>query len=406
MTSTTPTDRAMAIALRTYHRPIDVALVDGKLAVASQLESWSQVVDRVIAHQRWLWIRAKEDNLDRAEVEELEELRHHILNREILLGNKSFCNLTEVNLAAFKEGNKAGLERALVLASRMNYRQTLVDLRDEILQEAWHLNNQFLHLCGVGLTGIVARPDLHPYDFRRMKNVAVSSAYEMARALGKPLPKNVTCIKPSGTLSKIMGTREWGEVPEGVHMPLGKYIFNNVTYSRHDPLVRRFVEANYRVVEKPFDPEAVLVTFPVAFTSVPFTKTVVTRKDGAVEEVEVNAETALDQLDRYKRLMDNYCEQNVSCTVSYDPAEAPAIVDWLMNNWDSYVGVSFLLRADPTKSAADLGYSYLPQEVVTEAAFAKYAGALKPVDYSGVLHVDDDAALMEPDCPSGACPVR
>eukprot|EP00899_Mesostigma_viride_P000176 jgi/Mesvir1/10159/Mv02019-RA.1 len=83
MTSTTPTDRAMAIALRTYHRPIDVALVDGKLAVASQLESWSQVVDRVIAHQRWLWIRAKEDNLDRAEVEELEELRHHILNRWI-----------------------------------------------------------------------------------------------------------------------------------------------------------------------------------------------------------------------------------------------------------------------------------------------------------------------------------
>eukprot|EP00899_Mesostigma_viride_P001658 jgi/Mesvir1/11493/Mv15249-RA.1 len=98
MTSTTPTDRAMAIALRTYHRPIDVALVDGKLAVASQLESWSQVVDRVIAHQRWLWIRAKEDNLDRAEVEELEELRHHILNRWIApAGRTLFLGGTELS---------------------------------------------------------------------------------------------------------------------------------------------------------------------------------------------------------------------------------------------------------------------------------------------------------------------
>ena len=34
-----------------------------------------------------------------------------------------------------------------------------------------------------------------------------------------------------------MGTEEWGEVPEGIHMPLGRYIFNNITYSKHDPLV-------------------------------------------------------------------------------------------------------------------------------------------------------------------------
>ena len=84
---------------------------------------------------------------------------------EILLGNKSFCNLTEVNVLAFK-GDKVGLGRALYLAGRMNYRQTMVNLRDEILQEAWHLNNQFLHLCGVGLTGIRARPDLTRYDFK------------------------------------------------------------------------------------------------------------------------------------------------------------------------------------------------------------------------------------------------
>ena len=321
---------------------------------------------------------------------------------EILLGNKSFCNLTEVNVVAFK-GDKVGLERALYLAARMNYRQTMVNLRDEILQEAWHLNNDFLHLCGVGLTGVRARADLTAYDYKRMRNIAVSAAYMMANELNAPLPKNVTCIKPSGTVSKIMGTKEWGEVPEGIHMPLGKYIFNNITFSKHDPLVMRFKGAGYSVIEKPYEPESVLVKFPVCYENVSFTRTTVTRKNGKVEEVETNQESAITQLDWYKLLQTTWCEQNVSNTVSYDPSEIPAIIDWLLDNWSCYVGVSFLLRNDPTKNAEDLGYAYLPQEVVTKEVYEAYAALLKDIDYSGI-----EARYDEPveSCATGACPIR
>lgn len=321
---------------------------------------------------------------------------------EILLGNKSFCNLTEVNILAFK-GDKNGLERALYLAARMNYRQTMVNLRDEILQEAWHLNNDFLHLCGVGLTGIRARSDLRPYDFKRMRNITVSAAYSMANELNSPLPKNVTCVKPSGTVSKIMGTEEWGEVPEGVHLPLGKYIFNNITYSKHDPLVSRFRTAGYSVIEKPYEPESVLVKFPVKYDNVPFIRTTVTRKSGKVEEVEINMDSAIFQLEWYKMLMENWCEQNVSNTISYDPSEVPAIIEWLVENWDTYVGVSFLFRNDPSKNAEDLGYAYLPQEVITKEAFDTYSQKLKPIDYNGIEMRDDE---LEESCATGACPVR
>lgn len=321
---------------------------------------------------------------------------------EILLGNKSFCNLTEVNVLAFK-GDKIGLERALYLAGRMNYRQTMVDLRDEILQEAWHLNNSFLHLCGVGLTGIRARRDLTAYDFKRMRNITVSAAYSMAAELDAPLPKNVTCVKPSGTLSKIMGTEEWGEVPEGVHMPLGKYIFNNITFSRHDPLVARFRAAGYDIVEKPYEPESVLVKFPVLYDNVPFIRKTVTRKNDKVEEVDINNDSALDQLEWYRLLQETWCEQNVSNTISYDPSEVPGIIDWLLNNWDLYVGVSFLFRNDPTKNAEDLGYAYLPQEVTTQEAFEAYTARLKEVDYSGIEMRDDS---FEEVCSLGSCPVR
>lgn len=321
---------------------------------------------------------------------------------EILLGNKSFCNLTEVNVLAFK-GDKVGLENALRLAARMNYRQTMVDLRDEILQEAWHLNNDFLHLCGVGLTGIRARPDLSSYDYKRMRNITVSAAYSMANELNSPLPKNVTCVKPSGTISKIMGTEEWGEVPEGVHMPLGRYIFNNITYSRHDPLVDRFRAAGYQVVEKPYEPESVLVKFPVKYEKVPFSRKTVTRKNGKVEEVEVNADSAISQLEWYRMLQETWSEQNVSNTISYDPSEVPEIIDWFMENWNSYVGMSFIFRNDPTKNAEDLGYAYLPQEVVTKEDYDSYCAMLSPIDYEGIEMQDE---LLEEECLSGVCPVR
>jgi ribonucleoside-triphosphate reductase (formate) len=321
---------------------------------------------------------------------------------EILLGNKSFCNLTEVNVQAFK-GDKVGLERALCLSARMNYRQTMVDLRDEILQEAWHLNNQFLHLCGVGLTGIAARPDLTAYDLKRMRNITVSAAFGMANELGAPLPKNVTCIKPSGTLSKIMGSKEWGEVSEGVHVPMGKYIFNNITYSKHDPLVVKFKAAGYSIREKPYEQDSVLVTFPVKYENIPFEVKTVKRKNGNVEEVEINTESAISQLERYRLYLETWCEQNVSVTISYDVEEIPDIIDWMHEHWDSYVGVSFLYRNDPSKNAEDLGYAYLPQEVVTKQAYEEYVKNLKEVDFQTARMHDDE---LEMDCATGACPVR
>ena len=147
----------------------------------------------------------------------------------------------------------------------------------------------------------------------------------MADELGLPRPKNVTTVKPSGTLSKIMDTTE------GVHKPLGKYIFNNVNFSKHDPLVPLCRQAGYRVFDNPMDPESVLITFPVSWDDVPFEH---------VNGLHVNLESAIVQLERYKMLMQNWCQQNVSATISYSVDEVDAIVDWLMENWAVYVGVS------------------------------------------------------------------
>lgn len=312
---------------------------------------------------------------------------------EILLGNKSFCNLVEVDWGKYLQ-DFGGLQEAIEIVARANYRQTCVNLDDGVLQRSWHELNEFLRLCGVGATGIVKFLDHHTGQnnvvamLQALRASAKNGANSMADELGLPRAKLVTTVKPSGTLSKIMDTTE------GVHKPLGKYIFNNVTFSKHDEIIPTLKSAGYKVIEKPFEVESVLVTFPVAYEDVKF---------DVVDGKHVNIETALSQLDRYKLMMDNYVDHNCSITISYDPTEIPGIIEWILDNWDIYVGVSFIYRNDPTKTAADLGYAYLPQEVVAEEVYFEYANSLWPVDLAN-LKSDDD--LLDEGCTTGACPIR
>jgi ribonucleoside-triphosphate reductase len=257
---------------------------------------------------------------------------------------------------------------------------------------------------------VAGRTDMRSYEYRRLERSATAAAYEMADELGLPRPKNVTALKPEGTQSKCY------DAYEGMHKPLGKFILNNVAFSKYDPLVEQLRAANYNVFNHPYDDSATLITFPVKNEGVDF---------DIVNGKEVNNDTAIQQLEVYKMLMDSYCQQNVSCTISYSVDETEEIVDWLYSNWDSYVAVSFLFRNDASKTAADLGYPYLPQEVTTKEIYEAYVAKLLPVYIDEQSPQLEDSVIMEynvvakdstedenffelsdADCATGACPVR
>lgn len=306
---------------------------------------------------------------------------------EILLANKGFCNLCEVDVAHPANKTVGGMSRTMWLMARANYRQTCVNLEDGVLQRAWHENNQFFRLCGVSLCGLV-RSNLSNKALQFLRTEAHHGAQSMAEELGLPVAKNVTCIKPGGTLPKIMDTTE------GMTRPDGMYIFNNVQFADTDVMLGPLADANYEIKPHPTQAGSVLVKLPIAYSDVPFHE---------VEGKAVNIEKAIHQLDRYKDLMENYCDQNVSCTIRYDPEEVPEIVEWLDENWDSYVGVSWLLRNDPTKTAKDLGYAYLPQEVVDPDTFFQYEGRLDTPNFDDLGTLD---GLQESECEGGSCPAR
>jgi ribonucleoside-triphosphate reductase (formate) len=320
---------------------------------------------------------------------------------EILLGDKSFCNLVETMLSRFN-GDLKGLHRAHYLIARANYRQTCVNLDDGILQRTWHELNDFLRLCGVGVTGVIGWEHVdNAEEWENLRDTAHAGANGMADELGMPRPALITTSKPSGTQSKVSGL-EGDELGEGVHKPLGRYIFNNVNFSKDDPLVAILQDANYHIIENPYDATGRIVRFPVEYNNMAFDK-VTKVVNGKETVVEVNLESAVRQLDRYKMLQDHYVDHNCSVTISYSLDEVPEIIDWLMDNWDSYVGVSFIYRNDPTKTAADLGYAYLPQEVVDEETFLSYKAGLGVVDLS---KTDTGEMVDLDDCTTGACPIR
>lgn len=175
-------------------------------------------------------------------------------------------------------------------------------------------------------------------------------------------------------------------------MPLGKYVLNWQSFGEHNPLLPALTEAGYQTKPNPMDPTATLVCLP-----------------SPIPKIEVPFETALQQLERYKLYQNNWTHQNTSVTISYDSAEVPGIIDWLLENWDSYVGVSFLYRHDPSKTAEDLGYAYLPQEVVTKEQYEAAVATIQPFDVDSVSasieQVEDGEDLSE-ECAGGVCPVR
>jgi ribonucleoside-triphosphate reductase len=54
-------------------------------------------------------------------------------------------------------------------------------------------------------------------------------------------------------------------------------------------------------------------------------------------------------------------------------------------------------------TAKDLGYLYLPQEVVDEHTYNDYVITLKPVDLNETSSFDE---IIGDECATGACPIK
>lgn len=299
------------------------------------------------------------------------------------------CNLWELNLFLIakyiRDGKWGYVETMIRVAARANYRQTLMNLEDGILQQKWHLENSFIRACGLGITGLMGA-DISQQELNRLYHVAVKAMDDMAHELGMPTPKVHTVIKPSGTLSKSV----FGGVSEGIHNPIARYLINYIKMGKNNPMYQALIDANYHNIE--IDSDSAVIGFPV------FNKYGNFKADK--NGIELSDETILEQLNRYLYYLDVWTDQNNSCTMYYDESDIPTIIGWLNKNWDNYIAISFLPKQINTDYEGK--YPYLPQKAIRKEDFNKYVSSLKDIDGNVLTRSN----LEVTDCEGGACPVN
>lgn len=301
------------------------------------------------------------------------------------------CNLGEMNatnLTSISEAKRLGF-----LLARALYRQTCPPFSDGILQKHWDRNLKTTRQIGVGLTNIVPA-NLRAAPLKEIYRSVVIGGGSMAHELGTPVPQGNTVVKPSGTMTKVLGGGA-----EGSHHPLGKYIFNNINFRNDDPLLDTLRMSGYKIINHPSKQDSVLVTFPVINQNYAY------KFKDIGNGVMIDAESVIDQLNRYLFLLRNWADQNVSMTVLYRKDEIPAIVKWLDIHWDEYISVAFMKRDGDTEYAENKEkFGYMPQEPVNKSDFYECMNSIQPIDI-GKLYNNSISADTE-ECSGGVCPVN
>jgi len=112
--------------------------------------------------------------------------------------------------------------------------------------------------------------------------------------------------------------------------------------------------------------------------------------------------SAIEQLEIYKMFMEEYVEHNASNTISVRPDEWEGVVQWVYENWDTIIGVTFI-------SLDDSFYKLLPYEAITEEEYNERKDNMKEFNPDLLLKYEVklfDEDLLDDDCSTGVCGVR
>lgn len=310
---------------------------------------------------------------------------------EIMLRDRGVCNLTEVNLMGFvnEDGtyDKELILKAQKYSAHIGYRMASIELE---LHE-WDLVNKEDRLTGCSLTGVMDfknATNISDEEFKellkQLRIIAQKSAYELADFLKMNRPKLVTTVKPSGTISQLP------TVSSGVHFSHSPYYIRRVRVNAQDPLAQAMEAANFtwnpEVGQTLENHKTKVFEFPVK----------------APEGRTKYDVSAIEQLELYKIIMKNYVDHNASNTIHVRPNEWEDVEEWVFNNWDDIVGVTFL-------SLDDSFYQLLPYESISKEKYEELL-VKQPKFNPSILRqfekFDEEFDILDADCDSGNCPIR
>jgi hypothetical protein len=320
---------------------------------------------------------------------------------EICLDDRGVCNLSEVYLPRHITTNGVtnydSLKLSLTIATRIGMRMTLV----KMFHSQWDYVQNRDRLLGVSLSGIVDffdsvnMPEHEQVTFLQWCRKQVHETAEVyANRLGVNKPLLSTTVKPSGTLSTLVGCGS------GVHRLYAPYYLRRIRVSVNDPIALALKDLGI-----PVNPENGQGDHIEADGVNTWVFTFGVKSNTPIKAID---ESALIQMERYKLVLNNYVDHNVSFTCSVAEDEWMDVAKWLYENYDSFIGVSFLPKFDSTNSP----YPQLPYEACDEGTYnelVRNQPALSENEFLTVLSGYEKGELydlLDSDCGASGCPIR
>ena len=343
---------------------------------------------------------------------------------EIILDSYGVCNLTTINLMQFVKEGKDGVYRldlqGLVDAQRLSVRAGLRMTLVELELSHWDKIQQRDRLLGASMTGVkdafslvsgddgyikVASDSTNiDYEFDEesvlsiLKNIAREEADNYAKEMRVSSPLLVTTVKPEGTISQVAGG-----VSSGLHWSHAPYYIRRIRISASDPLAKAVKKIGWNVyaevgtegyndAENLTRPEVIekartlVVEFPI--------------KSGA--DKTKDDVTVPEQFETYFGFQREYTEHNASNTIHVRSDEWEIAEEIVFDNWDDFVGVSFLAHDGGT-------YTLAPYEAISQEEYEEMSANLSKFDPKILEQYEtgEDSDLDGMDgCEGGICPIR
>ena len=304
---------------------------------------------------------------------------------EIALRPNQFCNLVEINASDVEDQDDLN-HRAHCAAVIGTLQASYTDFH--YLRSVWKNTTEKEALLGIGMTGI-ASGKVQKLDLKRAASVANMANQLIAEQIGVNEAYRITCVKPSGTSSLVLGTSS------GIHAWHDQHYIRRIRVGKNEAMYTYLSVRHPELLEddvfKP-DTQAVISVPQMA-------------PEGSVLRSEENA---IEFLERVKDIHDRWVKpghvkgnntHNVSATVTIKQDEWSTVGEWLWENQDSYAGLSFLPE--------DLGtYVQTPFETITKEQYDEMVGKIHDIDVKDIVEMEDNTTLKENlACAGGNCEI-
>jgi len=330
---------------------------------------------------------------------------------EIALRPYQFCNLCEIN-ADDLESQEDFNERASIAAFFGTLQAGFTDFH--YLRPIWQKTTQKDALLGIGMTGIASGKVLS-LDLSEASDKAKEMNSSISKAIGINEAARVTCVKPSGTTSLVLGTSS------GIHAWHNDYYLRTMRFNKNEDIAAYLMVNHLELCEddqlRPTD--TLCVRIPVK------------APEGSI----LRTETAIDTLDRVKKFSKEWIKpghrngensHNVSATISIDKNrmymsfdmndgkgvqftqvdengyldEWEVVGQWMWENKEYYNGLSVLPY---------WGGSFIqaPFEDITKEEYEKRIASVTSIDLTKVIELDDtvDFGAIAA-CAGGTCSIE